>query len=100
MRRVIWLTLALTVVMLPNSAESGEGPDREAKKPAPPERVLRVGVTPIASLDPSQARSSDQVMVADQMFDSLTAVDSNTLEPVPALASRWQSSPDQRQWDF
>ncbi len=62
--------------------------------------VLRVGVTPVGTLDPSQARSIEQVLVVDQLFDSLTAFDPDTLEVVPSLAVRWQSSPDQRQWDF
>ncbi|HEX2063505.1 MAG TPA: ABC transporter substrate-binding protein, partial [Acidimicrobiales bacterium] len=62
--------------------------------------VLRLGLPPVPGLDPAQARSVEQLLVADQLFDSLTQPDPRTMEPRPALAARWQSSPDQRQWDF
>jgi oligopeptide transport system substrate-binding protein len=62
--------------------------------------VLRVGVTRVGSLDPAQARTVEQSLVADQLFDSLTAADPKTLDPVPAVAARWEASADQRQWDF
>ena len=62
--------------------------------------LLRVGVTPIGSLDPAQARSVDQQLVADQLFDALTRPDPVNFEPKPALADHWQASADQRQWDF
>lgn len=62
--------------------------------------VLRVGVTPLGSLDPAHARSVEQVLVVDQLFDSLTAYDPNSLEPVPSLASGWEVTEDQRTWTF
>jgi len=66
----------------------------------PPPGVLRVGIERPQSLDPAQARTPSELLVADQLFDSLTAYDPETLAVVPALASRWQASPDQRKWDF
>jgi oligopeptide transport system substrate-binding protein len=51
-------------------------------------------------LDPAQARTVEQQLVADQLFDSLTTPHPETLEPQPALAVRWQVTPDQKQWDF
>lgn len=42
----------------------------------------------------------DQLLVADQLFDSLTTHDPVTAEAQPALASSWVASPDQRIWDF
>ena len=62
--------------------------------------VLRVGLTRVGSLDPAQARTVEQLLVADQLFDALAAPDPATLSPVPALAARWESTPDQKQWDF
>lgn len=62
--------------------------------------TLRVGVTRLGNLDPAQARSVEQLLVADQLFDSLTAYDPTTLEPVPSVAARWEVSPDQREWTF
>ncbi|HEX9969258.1 MAG TPA: ABC transporter substrate-binding protein [Acidimicrobiales bacterium] len=62
--------------------------------------VLRVGVAPLGTLDPGQARTVDQLLVADQLFDSLTAFDGKALEAAPALAARWEASADLKQWTF
>jgi ABC-type transport system substrate-binding protein len=61
---------------------------------------LRIGLTRPATLDPAQARTVEQLLLADQLFDSLTAYDPKTLAPVPAVAAAWQVSTDQRQYDF
>ena len=66
----------------------------------PPPGVLRVGIERPQSLDPAQARSPSELLVADQLFDSLTSYDPNTLAIQPALATKWTSSADQRRWDF
>jgi len=70
------------------------GPDE------PPPGVLRVGIERPQSLDPAQARTPGELLVADQLFDGLTTYDSETLAVQPALAGRWQASADQRRWDF
>ena len=62
--------------------------------------TLRLGVPRPTSFDPMRARSVEQMLVADQLYDALTAYDPDDLHPVPALAARWDVSPDQRQWDF
>ena len=72
---------------------------RRGSGEAPP-GVLRVGIERPQSLDPAQARTPGELLVADQLFDGLTAYDPATLAVVPALAARWQSSPDQKKWDF
>ena len=61
--------------------------------------VLRLGVPPPGNLDPAQARSTGQPVVADQLFDSLTALDPETLDPLAAVAARWETA-DQRAWTF
>ena len=96
MRRTLWLVLValMAVGPRPQTGDDGGRADRRAGG------VLRIGVAPLGSLDPAQARSVEQVLVADQLFDSLTAYDPVTLEPVPALATSWEASPDQRQWTF
>jgi oligopeptide transport system substrate-binding protein len=62
--------------------------------------TLRIGVTADSSLDPAQARTVEQLLVADQLFDGLTAYDAWTNKVVPALAARWAASDDQKTWDF
>lgn len=62
--------------------------------------TLRLGVPQPSTFDPARARSVEQMLVADQLFDSLTAYDPQDLRAVPSVASRWEASPDQRQWDF
>jgi len=66
----------------------------------PPPGVLRVGIERPQSLDPSQARSPGELLVADQLFDGLTSFDPATLALQPSLAARWQASADQKRWDF
>ncbi len=74
--------------------EAGGGPE------APTARFFRAGVVRPATLDPARARTIDELLVADQLFDSLTAYDPASLEPVPALAASWTASDDQLHWEF
>ena len=62
--------------------------------------VLRVGVARIRSLDPAQAASPEEQLVAEQLFDALTTFDPASGAARPALAASWQGSPDQQHWDF
>ena len=62
--------------------------------------ILRVGIERPQSLDPAQARSPSELLVAEQLFDSLTGYDAATSVVVPAIAASWTSSPDQANWQF
>jgi ABC-type transport system substrate-binding protein len=64
-----------------------------------PAAAFRAAIVRPATLDPAKARTVDELLVADQLFDSLAAYDPKTLEPVPSLAS-WTVSEDQLHWDF
>jgi ABC-type transport system substrate-binding protein len=100
MRRTI---AVLAVVLLCTAAAcNNDKGDDGGKATGTPKRggTLRVGVGALPSLDPAQARTVEQVLVADQLFDGLTAYDPKTLVPVPSLAQRWEATPDQKQWDF
>lgn len=88
------MVLLAVVVVGPASPGGGDGGARSGGG------TLRIGVAPVGSLDPAQARSIEQVLVAAQLFDSLTGYDPTTLEPVPALAAGWEAAPDQRRWTF
>jgi ABC-type oligopeptide transport system substrate-binding subunit len=89
-------------VLLVLAACSGGGEPsavrRGADEPVP--GVLRVGIERPQSLDPAQARTPSELLVADQLFDALTAYDPETLAVQPALAAKWTASADQRRWDF
>ncbi|HWC12194.1 MAG TPA: ABC transporter substrate-binding protein [Acidimicrobiales bacterium] len=88
---------ALLVVALAAVACSSGGSASAAK---PPPGVLRLGVEAPGSLDPAQARSPSELLLAEQLFDGLTAYDAKTLAVKPALASAWEATPDFTQWDF
>jgi len=66
----------------------------------PPGGVLRVGVVGLRSLDPLDAREPVDVMVADQVFDTLVAYDHKTFEPRPSLAAAWDVNPEQTVFTF
>jgi peptide/nickel transport system substrate-binding protein/oligopeptide transport system substrate-binding protein len=65
-----------------------------------PGGVLRVGVVGLKSLDPLDAREPVDVMVADQVFDTLVAYDPRTLEPRHGLAAAWEVNPEQTVFTF
>ncbi len=92
----------LTALALVASACSGgddsSSPGRSSSSLAP--GVLEVGIERPQSIDPAQARSPSELLVAEQLFDSLTAYDAATSAVVPALAASWTSSPDQTRWQF
>lgn len=104
MARRAYVFLA-TMALVATAAGCTGGDKKEGTRPRVPDLpvkggTLRVGITPLGTLDPAQARTVDQLLVADQLFDTLTTFDAKTGEAAPALAARWQASPDLKQWDF
>ncbi len=63
--------------------------------------VLRIAVDDTWQGDPADAgpASLSTRVLADLLFEGLTRLDSSGY-PEPALASRWDVSPDRLQWDF
>lgn len=105
MRRALWLVVAALVAIGPSPSPDAQRDGGTSERGgrgggAARDEVLRVGVATVGTLDPAHARSPEQLLVADQLFDSLTALDPVTSEPAPSLAARWEKSPDQRQWTF
>lgn len=95
--------LAALAFLLPTACTgSGSGRHAATAAKARPRRggTLRIGVERPRSLDPAQARSPAELLLADQLFDALTAYDPTTLQVRPSLAARWQTTPDQQHWDF
>lgn len=93
MRRVTALLSIMGLLVLPACQRGGDDAPKRGGR-------LRVGVTSLGSLDPAQARTVEQLLVADQLFDSLTTWEGTDLEAVGSIAERWEASPDQKQWDF
>ena len=50
--------------------------------------------------DPALAAASPDMDAVCAMFEGLTDYDPQSLAAVPAVASRWESSPDKRVWTF
>lgn len=52
------------------------------------------------SFDPARAAAAPETDVVRAMHEGLTDLDSETLNEIPALAEKWESSPDKRTWTF
>ena len=78
--------------------------DGAASAPEQPEQggVLRVAVERPKHLDPALARTVpvSESVVADLLFDGLTAPGEQPGEAEPALAASWRASEDLRSWQF
>lgn len=96
---VAGLALALVVVVTAGACTK-KGGGGGGSGPSDDGDVFRAAIVRPTTLDPAQARSVDELIVADQLFDTLAATDPETQEAVPALAASWTVSPDQLQWDF
>jgi len=70
------------------------------------ESGLRTGTLHLAisaeprDLDPQILVSYNDMTISLALFEGLTAIDETTSEPIPALAERWEHSPDGREWTF
>jgi ABC-type transport system substrate-binding protein len=91
-RAVVAVALVCSVAAL---CAACKGPGSSA-----PSDVFRVGLEAPRSLDPAAASLPAELLVATQLFDSLTSYDPVTLTVRPSLASSWTATPDQRHWDF
>src|SRR5438445_2950809 len=93
------LALLLAGALFVSSCTGGGGSGGSNGKPRPG-GVLRLAIERPRSLDPAQARTPEEILVADQLFDSLTSYDPATLAVRPGVAVSWTSTPDQAHWDF
>ncbi len=98
-KRVTATALGLVLVLLIAACESSDGGLTPASVKPPPD-VLRLAVESPGSLDPAQARSPSELLMAEQLFDGLTAYDPVSLAVKPSLAASWTASPDLAHWDF
>jgi oligopeptide transport system substrate-binding protein len=52
------------------------------------------------SFDPALASAAPETDIVRAIFEGLTETDSKTLNPVPAVAEKWESSEDFKTWTF
>src|SRR5688572_24701752 len=62
--------------------------------------VLRQGLIRLVTEDPAKATTVSERIFADHLYDGLTSWDPQTFQTRPAIAERWDVSPDQMQWSF
>ncbi|MEN3313980.1 MAG: peptide/nickel transport system substrate-binding protein [Acidimicrobiaceae bacterium] len=98
-KRLTVSAFGLVLCLVAASCKSSGGGLTQASVKPPP-GVLRLGAESPGSLDPSQARSPSEFLLAEQLFDGLTAYDPATLAVKPSLAASWQPSADFAHWDF
>jgi len=98
-RRVIMSTIVVAICLVAAACQSASKGLAPAVVKPPPD-VLRLGAESPGSLDPAQARSPSEFLMAEQLFDGLTAYDPGTLAVKPSLAASWQPSADFAHWDF
>lgn len=104
-RRVLtWVAATVSILVVAGGVAAHlvqGGESGESTAPARPARggPLRMGATGLTSLDPKDARSPSELVIADHLFDTLVVHDPDTLQARPGLA-RWEASDDQRQFTF
>lgn len=81
---------------------SAYAPDTTSAGAPAPEGVLRFALERPAHLDPARARSVPQseLVVADLLYDGLTAYDGEAAEVVSALAVSWEADGTLTSWRF
>jgi ABC-type transport system substrate-binding protein len=89
----------LCALVVLGACTGGAGSSKDNGKPHSG-GTLRIGMERPRSLDPAQAHTPEEILLADQLFDSLTTYDPVTLGVQPAVAASWIASPDQQHWDF
>jgi oligopeptide transport system substrate-binding protein len=95
-RRLLALVIGALVL---GACTAGGGSAKDNGKPHSG-GVFRIGMERPHSLDPAQAHTPEEILLADQLFDSLTTYDPVTLAVRPAVAASWTTTPDQQHWDF
>ncbi|MDQ3980405.1 MAG: ABC transporter substrate-binding protein [Actinomycetota bacterium] len=95
-----WVKVVVAVVALTLAATGCSGDKSEDGGTAAPDGILRIGLERPQSLDPAHARFPAELLVVEQLFDGLVTYDPETLQVRPALATRWEATPDQKSWTF
>ncbi len=95
------LVLLLALVACRGEEEAAREPllDEPPEAGGPPATVLRWAVGEVEAIVPPLATSTDELRIADAVFDGLTRLDED-LEPAPALAEHWRHDARAKVWTF
>jgi len=66
----------------------------------PPPDLVWTGGTEVTTLDPGTMTALNDGRVAGALFEGLTVLDADTLEPKPGVADHWDVSPDSLTYTF
>src|SRR4051812_10204354 len=95
LRKFAASTLALVVCGALLSACGSSGTPKPKKG-----GTLNIGLVTPNSTDPMMASTVSERVLADALYDGLTAWDPKTLVAAPSLSERWQASTDGKSWIF
>jgi oligopeptide transport system substrate-binding protein len=71
-----------------------------ACRPTPPAGLTILNGSEPESLDPHIVTGVSEMRITKALFEGLTKLDGRTGLPIPALAERWEKSPDSRTYTF
>lgn len=95
--RTFGLLLIATLSLLPAGCSRRESAVEAGNR----EQVIHIGnLTEPTDLDPHVLSSQQDALIAMALFEGLAQYDPKTSEPVPAMAERWEVSPDNLTWTF
>jgi len=98
-------TVAALLIVLLLAACTGRGNPLDrggGRNEAPPPRkggTIAVALVEPATLDPGRAASPEELLLAANLFDGLTAVDGQG-NVRPAVAASWTADASRRRWEF
>lgn len=101
--RARWLVVPLAVSLLVGAScfESEQGETFYGRVAPPAAREFRWSDGGLPRVfDPALAAAPPDTDAVRALFEGLTDYDPVSLEPVAAVATRWESSADQREWTF
>ena len=100
-RGILFLNCLLLSALISSCAVSGENETYFGRTVPPTENVLRYVSGPEPeSLDPQIGTTQVEQRIYLALFEGLVEYDPQTLEPIPAIAERWESNADSTEFTF
>ena len=100
-RAILFLICLLLTAMFSSCAVSGENEPYFGKTVPPSKDVLRYVSGPEPeSLDPQVGTGQVEQRIYLALYEGLVEYDPQTLEPIPAIAERWETNADSTEYTF